>query len=206
MCRDVDFRLTSRPERSPGGPLRAALFLKGSRMLHKFLAASAAWLLLANGCLFNVGCFIPISAERMAGYYAPSAKASKSAWGASIELGTSFTGKATYNADTGTYEVVVDSKPEPVLQAQAERAAALENLRQIEATANVEIAKAWSQAMTQSIGALSTVLQGVVTAPRPQSGGGIEFDQAVRDLLTPENVRAILGLLRGDVPAPPPTE
>lgn len=145
---------------------------------------------VAGGCLLP-GCFIPISAERMAGYYAPSAKAEKNAWGASIELGTSFVGSASYNAETGSYEVTVDSKPEPVLEAQAVRATALENLRQIEAEANVRIAEAWSQAMVQSIGALSSALQ-LVAQQTPPAGPP---DPSSRELLTPDNARMLLDSL-----------
>ena len=172
-------------------------------------SCTVANMLGVGGCLTlcgTGGCFIPVSADRLAGYYAPNAKAEKTWLGASIELGTSFQGTAEYDSTTGSYKVVVDSKPEPVLQAQAERATALENLRQIEASANVEIAKAWSQAMTQSIGALSTALQSVVQAPTSQpASNGLPLDPALIELLTPENVQAILGLLQGNNPAGPGT-
>jgi hypothetical protein len=138
------------------------------------------------------GCFLPVSAERLAGYYEPRAKASKNLLGASIELGTSFVGRAIYNADTGSYEVTVDSKPEPVLAGQAERATALEELRQIEATANVEIAKAWSQAMTTSIAALASALEKVNFAA---VGGGNELPPEIADLLTPQNLALLQQLL-----------
>lgn len=115
------------------------------------------------------GCFMPVSAERLAAYYEPSARARKNIFGAEIELGTSFTGHASYNAETGGWDVQVESRPEPVLAAQAERATALERLREVEAQANVEIAKVWSQAMTDSISAIAMTARSLPSTATPDT-------------------------------------